>query len=247
MENKKRTGFQVMAGLIGMVKQLLGYMFLAVFMGCIGNLMATFLTILGGMGILTVMGKSDGLKLSAVFVLLIICGVFRGVLRYAEQACNHYIAFKLLARIRHQVFKALRKLTPAKLDGREKGNLISIITSDIELLEVFYAHTISPVAIAVITSVIMIIFIGMQHWTLGVFAAVCYVLTGALIPILNGRYGRKKGQDYRENFGKLNAVVLDNLYGIEEILQYDYRDKRRKQLDTRSLGQKYFLMQTKLQ
>ena len=234
MENKKRTGFQVMAGLIGMVKQLLGYMFLAVFMGCIGNLMATFLTILGGMGILTVMGKSDGLKLSAVFVLLIICGVFRGVLRYAEQACNHYIAFKLLARIRHQVFKALRKLTPAKLDGREKGNLISIITSDIELLEVFYAHTISPVAIAVITSVIMIIFIGMQHWTLGVFAAVCYVLTGALIPILNGRYGRKKGQDYRENFGKLNAVVLDNLYGIEEILQYDYRDKRRKQLDTRT-------------
>jgi len=234
MENKKRTGFQVMEGLIGMVKPLLGYMFLAVFMGCIGNLMATFLTILGGMGILTVMGKSDGLKLSAVFVLLIICGVFRGVLRYAEQACNHYIAFKLLARIRHQVFKALRKLTPAKLDGREKGNLISIITSDIELLEVFYAHTISPVAIAVITSVIMIIFIGMQHWTLGVFAAFCYVLTGALIPILNGRYGRKKGQDYRENFGKLNAVVLDNLYGIEEILQYDYRDKRRKQLDTRT-------------
>ena len=142
-----------MAGLIGMITPLLGYMCIAIIMGCIGNLMATFITILGGYGFLGVFGAKEGVNISLIFTLLIIFAVFRGILRYAEQACNHFIAFKLLARIRHKVFAALRRLAPAKLDGSEKGNLISIITSDIELLEVFYAHTISPIAIAVITSI----------------------------------------------------------------------------------------------
>lgn len=157
---KNRSGFAVMAGLIGMVKPMLGIMFLAVIMGCIGNLMATFITVLGGYGLLTVTGYYGKMSLALIITLMAVFAVLRGVLRYAEQACNHFIAFKLLARIRHQVFAALRKLAPAKLDGSEKGNLISIITSDIELLEVFYAHTISPIAIAVITSVVMCIYLG---------------------------------------------------------------------------------------
>ena len=142
--NRNRSGFAVMAGLIGMIKPMLGIMLLAVLMGCIGNLMATFITVLGGYGLLTVTGYYGKMSLTLIITLMAVFAVLRGVLRYAEQACNHFIAFKLLARIRHQVFTALRKLSPAKLDGSEKGNLISIITSDIELLEVFYAHTILP-------------------------------------------------------------------------------------------------------
>ena len=156
----RRSGFQVMAGLIGMIKPMLGYMVLAILMGSIGNLMASFITILGGYGFLNIIGALEHVNLSFVFTLLILFAVLRGILRYAEQACNHFIAFKLLAHIRHKIFAALRRLAPAKLDGSEKGNLISIITSDIELLEVFYAHTISPIAIARLTSIFMILFLG---------------------------------------------------------------------------------------
>ena len=194
-QNKKqRSGFAVMCGLIGMIKPLLGIMCLAILMGCAGNLMATFLTILGGYALLTVTGVYSGMRLSVIFTLLVCFAVARGILRYAEQASNHYIAFKLLACIRHQVFDSLRRLAPAKLDGAKKGNLISIITSDIELLEVFYAHTISPIAIAVITSVVMTIFLGRIHPVFGVLALFFYVLVGAVIPVVNGRIGACRRQ-----------------------------------------------------
>lgn len=226
-QNKKqRSGFAVMCGLIGMIKPLLGIMCLAILMGCAGNLMATFLTILGGYALLTVTGVYSGMKFSVIFPLLVCFAVARGILRYAEQASNHYIAFKLLARIRHQVFDSLRRLAPAKLDGAKKGNLISIITSDIELLEVFYAHTISPIAIAVITSVVMTIFLGRIHPVFGVLALFFYVLVGAAIPVVNGRIGAAGGKEYREAFGALNTCVLDNLYGLEETLQYGQQEAR---------------------
>lgn len=226
MNGKNRSGFQVMLGLIGMIKPLLAIMAIAILMGCVGNLMATFITVFGGYGLLSILGLYSGLSIFTIFVCIIIFAVLRGVLRYAEQASNHYIAFKLLARIRHQVFQSLRRLAPAKLDGSEKGNLISIITSDIELLEVFYAHTISPIAIAVITSVVMCVFIGIMHPVLGLFAGVCYLIVGAVIPVINGRKGSKDGAMYRERFGKLNTVVLDNLYGLEEIIQYEQQKDR---------------------
>lgn len=226
-QNKKqRSGFAVMCGLIGMIKPLLGIMCLAILMGCAGNLMATFLTILGGYALLTVTGVYSGMKFSVIFPLLVCFAVARGILRYAEQASNHYIAFKLLARIRHQVFDSLRRLAPAKLDGAKKGNLISIITSDIELLEVFYAHTISPIAIAVITSVVMTIFLGRIHPVFGVLALFFYVLVGAVISVVNGRIGAAGGKEYREAFGALNTCVLDNLYGLEETLQYGQQEAR---------------------
>lgn len=234
MNGKRRSGLAVMAGLIGMIKPLLGYMLIAILMGCIGNLMATFITILGGYGFLGVFGVYTGINLTLVFVLLVVFAVLRGILRYAEQACNHFIAFKLLARIRHKVFAALRKLAPAKLDGSEKGNLISIITSDIELLEVFYAHTISPIAIAVITSIFMVGFLGNLHVTYGVLGLVFYVMVGVIIPLANGRIGGAKGQQYRNAFGELNTCVLDNLYGIEEILEYQQQEVRLKNLQKRT-------------
>ncbi len=237
-ENKKRSGLQVMLGLIGMIKPLLGRMFLAIFMGCTGNLMATFITVLGGYGFLSVAGVIEGVNLTVIFALLIVFGVSRGVLRYAEQANNHYIAFKLLARIRHKVFAALRKLAPAKLEGSDRGNLISIITSDIELLEVFYAHTISPIAIAVITSLIMAGFLGMLHPFCGLLGLLFYVLVGIVIPLYNGRKGGEKGQAYRNAFGALNTCVLDNLYGLEEIREYAQQEKRLEELQqhTKELG-----------
>lgn len=224
--NRNRSGFAVMAGLIGMIKPMLGIMLLAVLMGCIGNLMATFITVLGGYGLLTVTGYYGKMSLTLIITLMAVFAVLRGVLRYAEQACNHFIAFKLLARIRHQVFTALRKLSPAKLDGSEKGNLISIITSDIELLEVFYAHTISPIAIAFITSVVICIYLGSMSVVFAVIALCFYLIVGVLIPLWNGRRGSAYGKNYRDAFGRLNTTVLDNLYGLEETIQYGRQAER---------------------
>lgn len=218
--NKRRNGIQVMLGLIGLIKPMLGIMILAIIMGCIGNLMAISITILGCMGLMEVAGIYKGIALSTILIHTVVLGIMRGPLRYAEQACNHYIAFKLLARIRHKVFASLRRLAPAKLEGEKKGNLISIITSDIELLEVFYAHTISPIMIAFIVSLIMSIFIGLKNVYLGMTAAFFYILVGVIIPVINSRLGQDTGLNYRKDFGELNTNVLDNLYGLEEILQY---------------------------
>lgn len=230
MKQKKRNGFQTMLELVGMVRPLLGVMLIAILMGCVGNLVATFITILGGYGLLSVAGLYNKISITTIFIIITLFAVIRGILRYAEQACNHYIAFKLLARIRNRVFASLRRLAPAKLDGNDKGNLISIITSDIELLEVFYAHTISPIAIAIITSVFMCIFLGLINPVLSIVAFVFYFLIGLIVPVINSRRGRDKGQKYRDSFGDLNTSVLDNMYGLEEIIQYGQQEKRQSYL-----------------
>lgn len=229
MHNEKnRSGFKVMAGLIGMVKPLVPFMILAIIMGVIGNLVATFITILGGYGIV----KTGDFKF--IFIVLVLFAVFRGVFRYLEQMSNHYIAFKLLEIIRNKVFGVLRKLAPAKLEGKERGNLISIITTDIELLEVFYAHTISPICIAVIYSIVMIVFLGVNHWSFAVIAVIAYIIVGLIIPIINGRIGKNIGEEYRSGFGELNSYVLDNLRGIKEVLQYDQGKERLDNMNTKS-------------
>lgn len=165
---------------------------------------------------------------------MIIIAVLRGILHYAEQYCNHFIAFKLLAIIRHKVFAALRKLCPAKLEGRDKGNLISIITTDVELLEVFYAHTISPIAIGVLTSLIMVIFIGSYHVFAGLLALAAYVIVGMVIPLWNGKRGSQKGMEFRTGFGELNSFVLDSLRGLDETIQYGQGQKRKEEMSRRS-------------
>ena len=236
---ERRSGIQIMARLIGLVRPLLHIMTGAVLLGVLGYLCAIFLTILAGQGILKGLGEntfSEHFTAGNLFLLMGILAVLRGLLHYAEQYCNHFIAFKLLAIIRHKVFAALRKLCPAKLEGRDKGNLISIITTDIELLEVFYAHTISPIAIAFLTSLVMVIFIGSYHVLAGLFALAGYVVVGAVIPVWNGKRGGGRGMEFRTGFGELNSFVLDSLRGLDETIQYGQGEKRMEEMEKRSVS-----------
>ena len=223
---RKRSGFEVMMRLIGLVKPLTGFMLLAIFMGLMGHLSATFITIFGGYAVAEVLEIETPFTLTFLFVSVGVFALVRGLLRYAEQACNHFIAFKLLALLRDKVFQALRRLCPAKLEGRDKGDLISVITSDIELLEVFYAHTISPVAIAFLFSIILSIFIGSFHPTLGFLAMVAYVVIGVIIPVLTSKWSGDDGIRFRSKSGELSAFVLDSLRGLTEILQYGQGNAR---------------------
>ena len=233
-QTKRRSGVQIMSQLIGLVKPMLPIMLAAIFLGTLGYLCAIFLTITAAGAVVTI---TDGSGISgSLFFLLIALAVLRGILHYAEQYCNHFIAFKLLAVIRHKVFAALRKLCPAKLEGRDKGNLISIITTDIELLEVFYAHTISPIAIAILTSLVMIGFIGHFHWCAGLFALGAYLCVGLVIPLWNGRRSGSQGMEYRNAFGELNSFVLESMRGLDETIQYGYGEEREKQMEERSVS-----------
>ncbi len=249
--DKRRSGIRIMGRLIGLVKPLLPVMLLAVVLGTIGYLCAIFLTILAGYGLMHILlepaVEAMGLGLAALgadpflrmepktlFIVLVVMAVMRGILHYGEQYCNHFIAFKLLAIIRHKVFAALRKLCPAKLEGRDKGNLISVITSDIELLEVFYAHTISPIAIAVLTSLVMILFIGHFSPLAALLALAGYAAVGAVIPLFYGSRGAGQGMKFRNGFGELNSFILDSLRGLDETIQYRQGEKRRKEMEERS-------------
>ena len=215
-----RSGFRVMAELIGLVKPLSGYMCLAIFAGLVGHLCATFITILGGYAVLVVLGVQDKITEVQVFLTVPLLALLRAGLRYGEQSCNHFIAFKLLALIRDKVFRALRRLCPAKLEGRGKGDLIAVITSDIELLEVFYAHTISPAAIAFLFTLILCGFIGSFHPTLGLLALAAYVTVGVLVPLAISKASGDHGIRFRSGAGELSGYVLDSLRGLTETIQY---------------------------
>ena len=231
---KRRSAISIMGSLIGLVKPLLHIMLAAIILGTAGYLCAIFLTILAGQVIVHGLIAGGAGSVKTIITVMIIIAVLRGILHYAEQYCNHFIAFKLLAIIRHKVFAALRKLCPAKLEGRDKGNLISIITTDIELLEVFYAHTISPIAIAALTSLVMVFFIGRYHWLAGLLALAAYMIVGVVIPMWNGRRGSQMGMEFRTNFGELNSFVLDSLRGLDETIQYDQGEKRKELMSERS-------------
>ena len=222
----KRSGFQIMARLVGLVKPLSGYMILAILMGLVGHLCAAFITIVGGQAILLVLHPEWSMSIGVLFGAVLIFALVRGFLRYAEQACNHFIAFKLLALIRDKVFGALRCLCPAKLEGKDKGNLISIITSDIELLEVFYAHTISPICIAFLFTIVLVVFIGSYHIALGVLALIAYVTVGIVIPFVTSKISGDDGIRFRTKSGALSGFVLDSLRGLSETIQYGQGEKR---------------------
>ena len=230
----KRSGFQIMARLIGLVKPLSGYMVLAITMGLIGHLCAAFITVFGGYAILHVLHPEWSMNLGFLFGAVLIFALVRGFLRYAEQACNHFIAFKLLALIRDKVFGALRRLCPAKLEGKDKGNLISIITSDIELLEVFYAHTISPIAIAFLFCIIMVCFIGFYHVALAILALAAYITVGVVIPLVTSKLSGDDGIRFRTKSGQLSSFVLDSLRGLSETLQYGQGEKRMTQMNAQT-------------
>ncbi len=215
-----------MKRLIKLVKPLSGFMALAVFLGVTGFLCAIQITVAGSMAALTAAGIDGGLAVKTGCIFIAVFAVLRGFLHYGEQACNHYIAFRLLALIRDKVFKALRVLAPAKLEGRDKGDLVSVITSDIELLEVFYAHTISPICIAVITSVIMLVFIGRYSLWLALVALIGYVTVGAVIPLTSSEFNRDAGMTYRDEAGRLSGFVLESMRGLLETIRYSQCSKR---------------------
>lgn len=235
---KRRNAFFIMVDLIGLVKPLIHIMIAAVILGTAGYLCAIFLTILAGQVIIHGMTGENiwlsGIPAGKLIAAMMIIAVLRGILHYAEQYCNHFIAFKILAIIRHKVFAALRRLCPAKLEGKDKGNLISIITTDIELLEVFYAHTISPIAIAICTSLVMVVFIGQYNIAAGIFALSAYIIVGIMIPVYNGRCGKKTGMEFRNGFGELNSYVLDSLRGLDETIQYGYGKDRKAGMSDQS-------------
>ena len=223
-----------MARLIGLVKPMLGFMLLAIAMGLLGNLCATFITVFGGYAILNVLHPEWSMSLGWLFAAVLLFALVRGFLRYAEQSCNHFIAFKLLALIRDKVFGALRRLCPAKLEGKDKGDLISVITSDIELLEVFYAHTISPICIAFLFCLMMVLFIGRIHTALGVLALSAYAVVGIVIPLVTSKRSGDDGIQFRSSAGKLSAFVLDGLRGLPETVQYGQGRKRLAEMDAQT-------------
>lgn len=243
-KTNRRSAIQIMGQLIGLVKPLLLFMIAAILLGTVGYLCAIFLTILAGQvvahGLIPQLfyrmrnPRLVFMPVKTILTIMIVIALLRGILHYLEQYCNHYIAFRLLAIIRHKVFEALQKLCPAKLESRDKGNLISIITTDIELLEVFYAHTISPICIAFLTSLFMVLFIGHYHYLAGLLALIAYIIVGVIIPVINGKLGSAEGMTFRNNFGELNSFVLDSLRGLDETIQYNQGEERKQEIIERS-------------
>ncbi|MBR6985357.1 MAG: ABC transporter ATP-binding protein [Ruminococcus sp.] len=217
---KKRSKAGTLLKMLGLVKPLTGFMCLAVLTGTLGYLAVQFIPILGGFAVLHGLGHNTPISITAMWVCLVLFALMRAVLRYTEQRTNHYIAFTLLAIIRDKVFQALRKLCPAKLEGRDKGDLISLITSDVELLEVFYAHTISPICIAFLVELVMVIFIGSYHWSLGLLALCAFVSVGVILPLIISKRSGNTGDEIRAQSGELAAYVLENIRGLDETVQY---------------------------
>ena len=217
---KKQSKVRVLLRMLRLVKPLAGFMLLAVAMGTLGFLCAQFIPILGAYAVLYGLNVSIPFSVRFLFITLIVIALSRAVLKYAEQRTNHYIAFTLLAIIRDRVFRALRRLCPAKLEGRGKGDLISLITSDVELLEVFYAHTISPICIAFLVELVMVLFIGSFHWSLALLALLAFLSVGAALPVLISRRSGSLGDELRAENGALAAYMLESIRGLDESIQY---------------------------
>lgn len=229
----RRSHVSVMLSLVKLVRPLVPWMVLAVGLGVLGFVAAIFLTVFGTYALLDVAGFSQVVGSGLALVLVAVCGVVRGPLRYGEQLCNHYVAFKLLALVRDRVFAALRRLAPAKLEGRDKGDLVSLVTADIELLEVFYAHTLSPALIALIVSLGMTAFIAALSPLLGLVAFVSYVLVGIVVPYAASKASGSGGRELRDRIGEMNAFVHDSLRGLRETLQFGRAKDRSRELERR--------------
>ena len=234
-KNLRRSGVKIMESLIVLLGSLSYIMILAVLNGSVGFLCAMGVTLSGAVGIAKALGEDIALSYGMIVTLAIGCGVLRGLLRYLEQYSNHYIAFRLLAVLRDKIFAALRVLCPAKLESKKKGAIIAMITSDIETLEVFYAHTISPICIAVLVSSFMVIFTGLiSSWYLAGMALLGYVLIGIVVPLVSSGRLKESGVNYRREFASFNAYFLDSIKGIKDIVLNGAGLEREKEVDRRS-------------
>ena len=237
---KKQSKARILFRMVKLVKPLAGFMILAVVLGTLGFLTAEFIPIHGGEAILIGLGIQTKLTWNTIVWLLLSFAILRAIFRLSEQRTNHYIAFTLLAIIRDKVFQALRRLCPAKLEGRDKGDLISLITSDVELLEVFYAHTISPICIAIVSEAIMCLFIGSYHPLLGIVALIAFLLVGVALPMIISRRSGTTGDELRTQSGRLSAHMLESIRGIDDTLQYSFGEKRLREISdkTRALSER---------
>lgn len=222
----KESRLSLLLELLKLVKPLTSYMCLAVSAGFIGFLLAIFIPIFGTYAMLDVLGLESPFSFTTLIVLCFVFAGLRGFFRYGEQLCNHYIAFTVLAIMRDKIFNALRRLAPAKLENRDKGSLISMVTADVEIMEVFYAHTISPMIIGALVSITMTVFIGSFHWILGIIALFAYVFVGVFLPFYISNVGRIAGEEQRENFAKLNDYMFDTLRGMREVFQFSGEKQR---------------------
>ena len=232
--NNRQSGFKIMTRLIKVLKPLAPIMMITISFGVLGFLAAIAITSFGMIATATALNIDMGVSIKTCISIIIACGILRGVLRYIEQYSGHFIAFTILAILRDKVFKALRKLSPAKLESKEKGNLISVITSDIELLEVFYAHTVAPIAIAIITSIIMTVILYNINPVYGAVSALFYIVVGYLIPVISSNFGKEAGMEYRQEFAKTNSHLLESLKGIKEILLFEEGQNRLNQINKNS-------------
>ena len=219
--SKKPSKFVTLFKMLGLVRPLTSYMILAVAAGTLAYLAVQFIPVLGGYAILSGLGLDVPIAVGTIWILLPVLALVRAILRFIEQRLNHYIAFTLLALVRDRVFGALRRLCPAKLEGRDKGDLVSLITSDVELLEVFYAHTISPICIALIVETVMCIYIGTFHIGLGLLALAAFLCVGIVVPVIISGVSGNMGDKVRKHSADLSSCVLENIRGLDETIQYD--------------------------
>lgn len=226
----RKSGFYLMKRLILELKPLIPVMFITISMGVLGFLSAIFMTSFGAVAIMSLLKEGAKITFTTSLIVMAVCAILRGPLRYVEQLSGHYIAFKILVILRDKVFTALRKLAPAKLENKEKGNLISLITADIELLEVFYAHTIAPISIAIITNTIVAIILFNISPYYGILAFVLYITIGFFIPYFTSKIGKKAGIEYRNKFGETNSYLLDSLRGLKEVLIFKNGKKRKENI-----------------
>lgn len=229
----RRGKVRIMLELVKLTRPLLGVLACAVVLGVAGFLAAIGITVLATSALLDLEGQAHWIVAGVAAVAAVVCGVARGPLRYTEQLCNHYLAFRVLALVRDKVFAAMRRLAPAKLEGKEKGDLVSLVTADIELLEVFYAHTLSPAAIALAVSIIVLVFIGLQAPQLVGFAAFGFICVGVVVPWCSSRCTATGGLELRQQVGKMNSFVLDSLRGLSETLQFGAQKQRARELGER--------------
>lgn len=226
----RKSGFYLMKRLILELKPLIPVMFITISMGVLGFLSAIFMTSFGAVAIMSLLKEGAKITFTTSLIVMAVCAILRGPLRYVEQLSGHYIAFKILVILRDKVFTALRKLAPAKLENKEKGNLISLITADIELLEVFYAHTIAPISIAIITNTIVAIILFNISQYYGILAFILYITIGFFIPYFTSKIGKKAGIEYRNKFGETNSYLLDSLRGLKEVLIFKNGEKRKENI-----------------
>lgn len=230
----RKNGFVVMGHLLKLVTPLSHIMAFTITMGTLGFLAAIFIMVLGAMGLVNLLNFDTHLSFSGILTALIVLAVARGALRYLEQMSGHYIAFKLLALLRDKVFSSLRRLAFVKLQDKQAGQLVSLVTNDIELLEVFYAHTIAPIMIAFFTSAILLLVFGHLSGWFVVVALAAYLTVGVILPIITTKLAREDGRRYRELVGEMNDFFLDSVRGMKEIQLFGYAQQRLAEIQQRS-------------